>query len=207
MQEKYGRDGENDSETDYSSEDSDAEFATAAVDVAILKTLQKIRQGDASIYDSERAIFEGRSEVHQSVQSASHALMLEEEGQLSGNAPASKRAKQRAPLKLKDFQRQQILAGGDDEELNRALAFRTPAQDTEDLRKETLEAFHAPAENEEGDDLLHLRRRTTEELKREEDEYSQFLREHGDLGQTGNSDDAEEVFLKEYVFLHNCCAL
>jgi hypothetical protein len=61
VHDKYGSDaGEDDgSSTSYSSEDSEAELATPAVDAAILKTLARIKRGDAAIYEAGRDIFSG----------------------------------------------------------------------------------------------------------------------------------------------------
>lgn len=41
------------------SEDEDGEEMTPAVDVAILRTLARIRQKDPSIYDSGKSVFDG----------------------------------------------------------------------------------------------------------------------------------------------------
>ena len=65
MKDKYGSDAElgdeydEDSEED-ESEDEDGEELTAAMDVAILKTLAKIKNKDPEIYDSSRNVFEGQ---------------------------------------------------------------------------------------------------------------------------------------------------
>ena len=42
------------------SEDEDGEEMTPAVDVAILRTLARIRQKDPSIYDSGKSVFDGK---------------------------------------------------------------------------------------------------------------------------------------------------
>ena len=66
VQDKYsaqaadaGSDEESESSTEYSSEDSDAEFITPQVDAAILKILGRIRKGDTSIYANDRDFFDG----------------------------------------------------------------------------------------------------------------------------------------------------
>ena len=61
MKEKYGSDAELEDEEDSESEteDEDGEELTPAVDVAILRTLNKIRQGDPDIYDSTKSVFQG----------------------------------------------------------------------------------------------------------------------------------------------------
>jgi len=64
VKDKYGSDAELDDDYDEDSEedeseDEDGEELTAAMDVAILKTLAKIKNKDPEIYDSSRNIFEG----------------------------------------------------------------------------------------------------------------------------------------------------
>jgi hypothetical protein len=64
VKDKYGSDAEladeyeDDSEED-ESEDEDGEELTLAMDVAILKTLAKIKNKDPEIYDSSKNVFEG----------------------------------------------------------------------------------------------------------------------------------------------------
>lgn len=64
VQDKYGKDfqlgdDDEDDETDYSTDDDDAELVTPEVDAAILRTLAKIRAKDPSVYDDGRNVFEG----------------------------------------------------------------------------------------------------------------------------------------------------
>ena len=66
VKDKYGSDAEfEDSEEedseDLESEDEDGEELTPAVDVAILRTLARIKGRDPAIYDTEAAVFQGRS--------------------------------------------------------------------------------------------------------------------------------------------------
>jgi protein KRI1 len=64
VKDKYGSDYEpSESEEDFSSEDSDAEFITPEVDVAILKTLARIKKEDPKLYQSEGNVFEGAFQV------------------------------------------------------------------------------------------------------------------------------------------------
>jgi hypothetical protein len=66
VKEKYGSDAdtedlsedESDSESD-ESEDEDGEELTPALDVAILRTLARIKARDPGIYDASRNVFEG----------------------------------------------------------------------------------------------------------------------------------------------------
>lgn len=68
MQDKYGADytleDEEDEEEDLSDDDSDAELVTPQVDVAILRTLARIRQKDPLVYEENRSVFQG--ELHSS---------------------------------------------------------------------------------------------------------------------------------------------
>lgn len=63
MQDKYGADytlqDEEDEEEDLSDDDSDAELVTPQVDVAILRTLARIRQKDPLVYEENRSVFQG----------------------------------------------------------------------------------------------------------------------------------------------------
>lgn len=66
VKEKYGSDAntddsnsdDSDSESD-ESEDEDGEELTPAVDVAILRTLARIKARDPGIYETGRSVFEG----------------------------------------------------------------------------------------------------------------------------------------------------
>jgi protein KRI1 len=65
VKDKYGSDAELDEEEDEEdseeaeSEDEDGEELTPAMDVAMLRTLAKIRNKDPAIYDSKKNVFEG----------------------------------------------------------------------------------------------------------------------------------------------------
>jgi len=67
VQEKYGpdyeldEDEESDESTDYSSEDSDAEFVTPEVDAAILKIIGRIREGGSELYTGSNDFFKGEA--------------------------------------------------------------------------------------------------------------------------------------------------
>lgn len=61
VKEKYGSDAENIDDEDSEeaeSEDEDGEELTPAVDVAILRTLARIKRKDPSIYESGKDVFE-----------------------------------------------------------------------------------------------------------------------------------------------------
>lgn len=67
MQDKYGKDytlEDEDSEESLSDDDSDAELVTPQVDVAILRTLAKIRSKDPSVYEADRQVYDGQYQIH-----------------------------------------------------------------------------------------------------------------------------------------------
>lgn len=61
VKEKYGSDleGESEDSEEGESEDEDGEELTLAVDVAILRTLARIRRKDPLIYEQGKSVFEG----------------------------------------------------------------------------------------------------------------------------------------------------
>lgn len=66
VKEKYGSDAELEDESDEDSEeaeseDEDGEELTPAVDVAILRTLARIKKKDPAIYEQGKHVFEGKS--------------------------------------------------------------------------------------------------------------------------------------------------
>lgn len=64
VQDKYGANytlsDEEDEEEDLSDDDSDGEFVTPQVDVAILRTLARIRRKDPQVYEEGREVFDGQ---------------------------------------------------------------------------------------------------------------------------------------------------
>lgn len=64
VKEKYGPDAEfseedDDEDSEDESEDEDGDELTPAMDVAVLRTLAKIKNRDPSIYDPMKNVFEG----------------------------------------------------------------------------------------------------------------------------------------------------
>lgn len=163
LEAKYGKNAteadadvdDSDSEADVT-EDEDGEQVTADVDAAILRTLIRIRKGDKSVYDPSARIFD---EERQAL------------------PPASGLARQdgsnRKKMTLSDFQRKRFQELAQDEEhaaerLADATTVpskrlgdanptpdpqpRTHAQEEEDLKRETVAAFHAGDSEEDRDD-------------------------------------------------------
>lgn len=174
LEAKYGKDAldsddDGDSETDSESdvtEDEDGDQINANVDAAIFRTLQRIRNKDAELYDSKTDIFAQEAEA------AQRAAQLS--GASSSSAPKkSGTTKKDKKLTLQDYQRQRVqeliqTSENPAEELADATTSdrvkgiftnddddgeRRPfAQEQEDLRKEVSQAFHAGIGDE--DDLF-----------------------------------------------------
>lgn len=61
---------------------------------------------------------------------------------------------------------------------------KTHVEEQEELRTETISAFHhaTDIDNNNDDDLLVLREKTKDEIEQEDEEYHEFLKEHvGDI--------------------------
>lgn len=121
-------------------------------------------------------------------------LLAEEEKQLAKKAKKAakgdaKKGKKEKTVKLKDYQRNALLAGvhtkeSDDEDdagpsTSYANGHRTPAQEADDLRKETKNAFlgalgDVDSDNEDG----LLVRRDAQDESDDEDQYKRFLLEN-----------------------------
>ncbi|KAH9042788.1 Krr1-domain-containing protein [Lactarius pseudohatsudake] len=198
LKEKYGSDADtddlisdgSDSESD-ESEDEDGEELTPALDVAILRTLARIKAQDPGIYDAGRNVFE-------------------EEHSKSGTLPSptrrTKKTKGDKPLTLPEQRLAAALdaASSSSSSFSRSASPQLPTHTEEQaaLRAETIAAFHAGtaadgeiAEREEGG-LFTLREKARDEVEREEAEYRAYLeREVGplekilDLGEEGKTED------------------
>lgn len=217
MQDKYGdvnplegEDEEDEEETEYSSEDSDAEFVTPQVDAAILRTILKIRKGDPSIYQKDgKDLFEGELPVSfpyfpscRARRDAGDCIPEEERlvPAISSLKKALKSNKEK-PVYLKDIQRANLISAlqhpeaDDDDETSRPPAILpTPAQEAAALKAEVKAAFHqaVPEDDEdEEDDLLVRRDKTDKEEVDEDEEYKRFL-----LNSLGGGDRAEKELLE-----------
>ncbi|GAC98060.1 potential nucleolar ribosome biogenesis factor [Pseudozyma hubeiensis SY62] len=170
LEAKYGKDalesGDEDSETDSESdvtEDEDGDQVNANVDAAIFRTLQRIRNKDAALYDSKTDIF------------AQEAEAAERAARLSGSSSAGPKkagtTKKDKKVTLQDYQRQRVqelietsdnpaealadattsdrAKGIYNDQEGEAMPF---AQEQEALRKEVSHAFHAGIDD--ADDLF-----------------------------------------------------
>ncbi|KAJ1025149.1 hypothetical protein NDA16_002655 [Ustilago loliicola] len=171
LEAKYGKDAlasdddDEDTETDSESdvtEDEDGEQINANVDAAIFRTLQRIRNKDAALYDSKTDIFAQEAEAAERAARASGASTA------AGKKGTTKKEKK---VTLQDYQRQRVQelietsenpaeALADATTSDRAKGIfhaeeeeRMPfAQEQEELRKEVSQAFHAGIDAE--DDLF-----------------------------------------------------
>ncbi|KAI0343514.1 Krr1-domain-containing protein [Trametopsis cervina] len=164
MKEKYGSDAELEDESDEDSEeaeseDEDGEELTPAVDVAILRTLARIKKKDPAIYEQGKHVFE-------------------EEVKKTGEAKPSNRTareKKEKPLTMRQHALQSAL---NPESRSPSPQPLTHVKEQEVLRSETIAAFHTAVgadADEDEDDLLVPREKTKDEVEREEEEYREFL--------------------------------
>lgn len=157
-----GSDDDSDESSEDETEDEEGEQVTAEVDAAILRTLAKIRSGDASIYNADARVFDEEKAL-----AASSSLL-----------PKATRAKLNKKVTLADYQRNRLrdlMADSADPAL--ALAEATTSRTREDdmadgdyegqyqqplshvqeqaqLRRQVTQAFHdtdGPGAEEEGD--------------------------------------------------------
>ncbi|KAG5440912.1 hypothetical protein PCK2_000067 [Pneumocystis canis] len=172
LKEKYGSDVENieDSET----EDETGDLATPSMDVAILKTILKIRNKDPDIYKQDVNFYEN----------------LEDE---------EKSREKLEPVRLNDYHRQRLLSASvngfeeeEDEKFN-VLHEPTYVEDQRALKEEIVNAFHKEVPD---GDFLTLRKKSQQELEEEDEAYKRFLMEKMD-------DKASKDILKQWVDVSN----
>ncbi|CAL1711960.1 unnamed protein product [Somion occarium] len=162
LKEKYGSDYEDGDEEEDSeeaeSEDEDGEELTPAVDVAILRTLARIKRKDPSIYEAGKDVFE-------------------EERKKTGESGLKKRTTKdkSKPLTMRQHALASALIPTSRSPSPEPL---THVEEQKALQKETIEAFHGAIiveGDEDEDDLLVPREKTKDEIEREEEEYREFL--------------------------------
>ncbi|KAH9047329.1 hypothetical protein EDB84DRAFT_1619218 [Lactarius hengduanensis] len=199
LKEKYGSDADtddlisdgSDSESD-ESEDEDGEELTPALDVAILRTLARIKAQDPGIYDAGRNCFSKVRFPLSLPRPAAPFLNISIGG---GGQRSTASLRLAAALDA---------ASSSSSSSSRSASPQLPTHTEEQaaLRAETIAAFHAGtaadggiAEREEGG-LFTLREKARDEVEREEAEYRAYLeREVGplekilDLGEEGKTED------------------
>lgn len=121
LQDKYG-DGSESESSDDEEEDEVGELVTPAVDAQIVKTIALLRKRDPAVYDAEKKFFDDAEIEEAKRKWREKQQKLKEDGK---------------PVKLKDFQRQRLLAGAEgesnDEEEEKPL---TLAEEQEKARRE-----------------------------------------------------------------------
>lgn len=155
-----------DSESDVI-EDEDGDLITPAVEAQILKTMAEIRAQNPKVYDPSTSFF-SREQLKQAEQEWKQA--------------AASQKREEKPLRLKDFYRQQLLSGealkSESEEEESA---KPPIKTHQEEQAEVLNEFLQAAKDTGGDaddGLLKMRRKTEEEITREDVEYRAFLLEN-----------------------------
>ncbi|WPG98429.1 protein kri1-like protein [Acrodontium crateriforme] len=146
LEEKYGADSrkrgremddEEDEEDDSTSEeeDDDAELATAELDEEIFDTLRAIKSKDPRVYDPKIKFYKDWEN---------------EEGE------ASATAKKEKPMYLKDYHRENLLAGKAVVDEDEDAPVQTYQQAQDQLRRELVSSMHAGAEkgDDDGDDFM-----------------------------------------------------
>ncbi|KAG8815533.1 hypothetical protein FRC17_000675, partial [Serendipita sp. 399] len=161
LKEKYGEDAELSEEYSEESEteDEDGEELTPAMDVAMLRTLVRIRNKDPTIYDSKKNVFEDEKETISSAKlkkvqkKKEKALNIKQHALNSILNPSDSRTPSPAPL--------------------------TYAKEQELLKKETVRVFKdavaSGAEDSDDVDFLVPREKTKDEIEQEQEEYREFL--------------------------------
>jgi len=207
LKQKYGEEALNGEEDESSSEseDDDAEGLTPDIEKDFLKTLSMIKAKDPKIYEAE-SVFYASKET---------AKAKEED----------KSKKSKAPVFLKDYERQRLLEKGekaylsdsDDDESGRIgfLEAKDPSELTYNEEQKLLkESFkNIQAADEDDDDFLKPRIKTEEEKKAEEADYDNWVKDEGAqisedekkhinaLSRYWKDDELDEGerFLKDYI--------
>jgi protein KRI1 len=186
-----------------SDEDSDAELVTPEVDVAILRTLARIRQKDPLVYEDGRQVFDGTLRLALAARPQLTSWSAEEEQRTaSTSGPTKAKATKTKPVLLKDYQRSRLIADPTaslPDTVSAAGFLPTFAQEESALRAETTKAFHGVDSDDEseGEDLLQPREKTKDEREKEDEEYQKFLKENVGDREVEDALEQEEKFLRE----------
>ncbi|KAG8781908.1 hypothetical protein FRC16_002757, partial [Serendipita sp. 398] len=161
LKDKYGSDAELSAEEseDSETEDEDGDELTPAMDVAMLRTLAKIRNKDPTIYDSKKNVFEDEKDtvsnlrMKKTSKEKTKTLTIKQHALNSILDPNGSRTPSPAPL--------------------------TYAKEQEMLKKETVQAFKSAvvsgSEDSDEDGFLVPREKTKGEIEQEQEEYRAFL--------------------------------
>lgn len=177
VEEKFKRDGgdESDSESSSESEDEDAFLATEDLDTHISKTLHALKTKDPSIYDKDVKFFPQDT---------------------TGKTPEKKEK----PMFLKDYHRERYLAGavgGSDAEEDGEEEPKTYVQEQADLKKSIVAEINAAAdsEDEEEGDFLKPKEKA-KKSKASRDEPSKQTLTENDIAQAA---DDPETYLSNFM--------
>ncbi|KAG8771667.1 hypothetical protein FRC15_003269 [Serendipita sp. 397] len=161
LKDKYGSDAELSAEEseDSETEDEDGDELTPAMDVAMLRTLAKIRSKDPTIYDSKKNVFEDEKDtvsnlrMKKTSKEKTKTLTIKQHALNSILDPNGSRTPSPAPL--------------------------TYAKEQEMLKRETVQAFKSAvasgSEDSDEDGFLVPREKTRGEIEQEQEEYRAFL--------------------------------
>lgn len=208
----YGDDDDDESDSESETEDEDGEQLTRALDADIRKTLKLIRKKDPAIYDKSIAFFQ----KNESDSDDENSNDEDADGQEKRKKAKKKKAAKDAPLYYKDLVRQQVIAGdvdSDDEkaEVNRVMTY---GEEQAKLKQDFLstlknatgsdddEGDDDSAENDEEEDdldggLFKIRKKTEDEKKMEDEEFSSFTNKYGSALKKSEVDP--DAFLEHYL--------
>ncbi|KAJ1543163.1 hypothetical protein HK405_009474, partial [Cladochytrium tenue] len=151
-------------------EDEDGALVTPAIDAQILKTIGLIRSKDPSLYDSSKEFFKDEQMQQAERQWQEHQRQLKD---------------QNKKVTIADYQRQRLLdSQGSDEDNEARKPVISLVQEQEELRRAFKDALEnddgLENDGDEGDDgdLFKARKKSDDEIQREEEEYREFLLEN-----------------------------
>lgn len=177
-------------------EDDDAEALTPQLEEDFLKTLSMIKSKDPKIYDKATEFFHKEDKV------------------LDALKTSKKKAEK--PLLLKDYERQRLLERGskaylsdsdsENEEVSYFVDNKKPSELTYNEEQEEIKkSFKDVLHDDEDEDLLQVREKSSQEKEVEEKDYKQWLKREGktlvNFGQFWTRDDLDEddKFLRDYI--------
>lgn len=192
LKDRYGDDVEEDSSSTSEDEDENAEQLTTEIEKSFFKTLSCLKKKDPRIYDPSINFFNNEASSSQS------------------SSTTTKKEKKEKPLFLRDYERQIIIEKGgklsDDEEDSSSESKKILRPDSPTFveeQKAIKESFKNALEDTDEDEdketwggLFQQRKKTKEELEKEEEDYLDWLK-----GQREEINDKEAE--SDLKYLHN----
>lgn len=159
LAEQSGSDDDDDSEYDSDEdEDDDANLLTAAMDSQIFKTIAAIQSKDPRVYENSTNFFEGVDD--------------------KDAKSSSRKNKKEEKVTLKDYERKILLENsGFVDEYKEGATGKTHHQEQEELRN-AFKSVAPDSDEDEDDDFLTKKDKTSEEKEAEESDYRKFLLEN-----------------------------